>query len=256
MGAGAKVVVIICLEFISAKVGIDGTFVFEMAWLLYIDTSSSPGLVMLAKDGNIISSKIAVGEREHAARVNGMIAEVLTEAGVGFEELNAVCVCNGPGSYTGLRIGLSTAKGLCYALSIPLITHNRLELMLASCNKAVAGADKILTVIPARAAEYFIAAEGENFVISPSHLPQLELEKLIEATPNELKVIGVIPMEFQEFLSSNNVAFKESAQYDVAIWAALGNLRFSESNFVNLAYCEPEYLKFAYISAGSDDKKG
>ncbi|MEO6833542.1 MAG: tRNA (adenosine(37)-N6)-threonylcarbamoyltransferase complex dimerization subunit type 1 TsaB [Chitinophagaceae bacterium] len=229
-----------------------------MALLLHIDTSGSPGLAMLAKDGKIISSKSSEGEREHAAHINGMIADVLEEAKVGFGDLNAICVCNGPGSYTGLRIGLSTAKGLCYALSIPLITHNKLELLLASCKFEKQDQENLMALIPARAGEYFVAAEGENLEIKPCHLPQSELEILIKESLENTMITGIIPEDFQEFLKSNSVSvsFQEKAHFEVAVWASLSNARFLENNFANLAYCEPEYLKSAYILARSDGKNG
>jgi tRNA threonylcarbamoyladenosine biosynthesis protein TsaB len=87
--------------------------------------------VALAKDGETIALRESVGERNHAARVAVFTDEVLAEAGVAASGLNAVAVSKGPGSYTGLRIGVSFAKGLCYGLGIPLIGVGSLDALCA-----------------------------------------------------------------------------------------------------------------------------
>src|SRR6476661_7599128 len=126
-----------------------------MAYILHIDTSSNTGIAMLAKDGVPVSTRLHDNSREHAAVINGMVAEVLTEAGVVLNDIAAVAVCNGPGSYTGLRIGLATAKGYCYAAGKPLLLNNRLQLMIEEAKAQSAGAGTYVALIPARNGEYY-----------------------------------------------------------------------------------------------------
>lgn len=100
-----------------------------MALILHIETGTDICSVALSKDYELISLRESDSERDHAAKLGVYIDEVLKEHNYAADELDAISVSMGPGSYTGLRIGVSMAKGLCYALSIPLIGVNSLESM-------------------------------------------------------------------------------------------------------------------------------
>jgi tRNA threonylcarbamoyladenosine biosynthesis protein TsaB len=100
-----------------------------MKYILHIDTSGESGRVGLSADGILLSWKYNDEPRNHAASVNLMIEQLISDAEISLRDLASVAVCGGPGSYTGLRIGLSVAKGLCYALDIPLMQHSRLLLL-------------------------------------------------------------------------------------------------------------------------------
>ena len=87
-----------------------------MALILGIETATSICSVALVKDGKLLAIRESIGTREHSAELTGYFADVFTEVGLSYPQLDAVAVSMGPGSYTGLRIGVSSAKGLCYAL--------------------------------------------------------------------------------------------------------------------------------------------
>ena len=98
-----------------------------MSILLHLETSTKACSVALSRSGSLIALKESVDdEYAHGEKLTLYIQHVLNESGIAMNELNAVSVASGPGSYTGLRIGVSTAKGLCYALGIPLISVNSL----------------------------------------------------------------------------------------------------------------------------------
>src|SRR6218665_669192 len=100
-----------------------------MAKILQIETATAVCSVALSVDGKTVSVKEESGQNLHASKLTLFIDGVLKSAGVNYNELDAIAVSKGPGSYTGLRIGVSTAKGLCYALDKPLIAIDTLQMM-------------------------------------------------------------------------------------------------------------------------------
>ena len=97
--------------------------------ILHIETATDVCSVVLANDGKVIAFRESAADRSHASVLSVFIDEVMKEAAVSFKDLLAVAVSKGPGSYTGLRIGVSTAKGICYAMNIPLIAVKTLQAM-------------------------------------------------------------------------------------------------------------------------------
>ena len=102
-----------------------------MSYILNIESSSTNCSISLTKDGNLLSLKEKNDEKySHSIKLHSYINEVLTDSKVKIKELSAIAVSKGPGSYTGLRIGMSTAKGMCYTLDLPLIALDSLENLL------------------------------------------------------------------------------------------------------------------------------
>src|SRR5262245_53815637 len=106
-----------------------------MAIILNIDTSVERASICLAHDGEVMGLTLNDNQKDHAAWLHTAIQSLTKSSGWGIDDLGAVAVSIGPGSYTGLRIGLSAAKGLCYALAIPLICINTLEMMAHAVHK-------------------------------------------------------------------------------------------------------------------------
>ena len=126
-----------------------------MNYILNIETATKNCSVALAQEGKIILCKeIAEEGYSHAERLHVFIEEIIQEAGITFQDLTAIAVSQGPGSYTGLRIGVSAAKGLCYALNIPLIAVDTLQ-VLASQTKVKEGF--IVPMLDARRMEVYSA---------------------------------------------------------------------------------------------------
>jgi len=124
-----------------------------LSFILNIETATKNCSVSIAKNGEtIICREIAEEGYSHAEKLHVYIEEVIAEAGVAIEDLVAVAVSQGPGSYTGLRIGVSAAKGLCFALNIPLIAVDTLQ-TLASQAKVSEG--KIIPMLDARRMEVY-----------------------------------------------------------------------------------------------------
>ena len=218
-----------------------------MAYILHIDTSSEKSIVALAQDGKILHHRESDKERNNAATINGTIEAVLLAEGVNLTKISAVAVIGGPGSYTGLRIGLSTAKGICYVLDKPLILHNKLDLSaLEKCDEYGDLYDYYLTVLPAREKEYFACMynnKRENVSVS-AHIEEPTLLELMKH-PN-LLVAGVLERTIVDVLNNDNVKFIENDQIHLTFWAKFAFQSYTCNNFSDLANSEPFYLKQVY----------
>ncbi|HTM65022.1 MAG TPA: tRNA (adenosine(37)-N6)-threonylcarbamoyltransferase complex dimerization subunit type 1 TsaB [Flavipsychrobacter sp.] len=219
-----------------------------MAYILHIDISSEKCTGALARDGKVlISCDTEKKERNSAATINIIIKAILLAERVNISDLSAVAVIGGPGSYTGLRIGLSTAKGICYALDKPIILHNKLDLLaLEKCSEYGDSYSYYLTVLPARAKEYFACMYNykREVVFASSHIEEGALLELIKH-PN-LLVTGVLEQAIVDVLNNDNIKFIENTEIDFAFWANLTLESYNCNNFSDLANSEPFYLKQVY----------
>lgn len=234
-----------------------------MALILSIETTTSVCSVALAKNGNLLSLRELNSVNSHAEVLNGFIQEVLKESALSLQDLDAVAVSEGPGSYTGLRIGVSTAKGLCYSLDIPLINVSTLKALAAHTKESLDAEvlqNKDLLFCPmidARRMEAYTA----HFSMEMLENRGVEAEVIDENTYLEL-------LKKHHFVFSGDAAKKfmplyagnQNAHfYPEILLSAKGMMRFAEEKFNNqdfadLAYFEPYYFK-AFI-AGIPRVKG
>lgn len=205
---------------------------------------------MISRDGTPVALRESLEERDHAMRINGLISEVLEEAGVRMDALDAVAVCNGPGSYTGLRVGLSTAKGLCFVMDIPLILHNRLNIMLEEGKEG----ESTLAILPAREGEYYAAMTGEKGGFSPQHITTGDLLNFISNITELSLIVGNPGDDVRESPSHADVVFEPYMTINSMVWARLAMDAFKSGNVSGLAYAEPEYLKAAYVTKPKADR--
>lgn len=222
-----------------------------MAFILNIDTSSSIAGICLAKDGKIISVAELAQQKDHAGWLHTTIRSMLEEQGHSLHILDAVAITSGPGSYTGLRVAMATAKGICYALNIPLITENTLRLMAYTAKKQLTFNDHLkeslsllCPMIDARRMEVFTALYDfqlqEKSAPAPMVLLQESFADLLET--NKVIFFGSGSTKFEKILSHQNAVFL-SIQLNVTDLAEISENKYVSSDFADLAYSEPEYLK-------------
>jgi tRNA threonylcarbamoyladenosine biosynthesis protein TsaB len=221
-----------------------------MALILHLDTSGSVATVMLAKGGEVVSLRQMDVQREQSALLNGMITSVMGDAGTSFRELDAVAVCNGPGSYTGLRIALATAKALCYVEDKPLLLQNRLELIAGS--NRTEEAEIVVAVLPARVNEYFAGAwnRAGKAVLAPAHFIARELKECIINLPDTFILAGFPGEDLLTGEKSKRIV-KENDKISVAFWAEITAMSYSAAEFADLRMAEPFYLKNAYTTVAA-----
>ncbi len=219
-----------------------------MALILSIDTATSLGTVSLSDNGRLLAAKTSDQQKDHAAWIHPAIRDVLDENGYRPRQLNAVAVVAGPGSYTGLRVGMATAKGLCYACGVPLITLNTLYVMGYAARQQ-RGIEKTLLcpMIDARRMEVFTALydNGLNEIVSPCALV-LEpgfFENWL--TNNRIVFFGNGSPKCKSLVSHNGEVL-EDLFYSAEHVTLLAQARFEASTFTDIAYSEPAYLKDFY----------
>lgn len=226
-----------------------------MPLILAIETATKLCSVAVARDGRVLALREVESQRhEHAEKVNVFIAEVLEEAGLSLKDLDAVAVGIGPGSYTGLRIGLSAAKGLCYALDIPLLGLSSLgTLVRAAIHAANTPVATIQPMIDARRMEVFTGTYDASGHPLGDHHP-LVLDEAWAQQAKGLLVCG------------------DGADKAAALWATVVDIvhlpgirpaaiamfteaerRMAEGTFDDLAYLVPDYGKGANVT---QPKKG
>ncbi len=213
-----------------------------MAKILCIETSTKVCSAALSVDGNIVAFKEVNEENfSHAENLNVFIEGVLEKAGVSKDSLEAVAVSQGPGSYTGLRIGVSTAKGLCYGLNIPLIALSTLKCMAWGLAQQV-NEGVLVPMIDARRMEVFCAQYDMNLnELSPVEAKVLDENSFTEIAET-IHFFGDGSTKFETVSSSEKAQFHELLPS--ARWMGnLGDLAFQEGKFADTAYFEPFYLK-------------
>jgi tRNA threonylcarbamoyladenosine biosynthesis protein TsaB len=223
-----------------------------MALILNIDTALDNAYVSLAESEKGLRYAINETTKDHAAWIQPAINKLIKESGCRIADLKAIGVSIGPGSYTGLRIGLSTAKGLCFALKIPLITINTLEIMAFSAINDIGTHDPelfsrnlfICPMIDARRMEVFAAVYSSSLmeVYEPHSriVDALSFEELLKR--QKILFLGNGSIKFQQVCQNANAIFKKLALNPFAL-PALTYKNFIGNNFATLAYAEPIYLK-------------
>lgn len=216
-----------------------------MSLILNIDSSVELASLCLAKDGIAINTVSNEKLKDHAAWMHPAINELLRKENLTLKDVDAVAVSIGPGSYTGLRVALASAKGLCYAMNIPLITIGTLEIM-AHAVKDLA-TDLICPMIDARRMEVFTAVYDKNVnpVISPQ--PMIIDENSFASLLPYRKMLfcGNGVTKLQAIISNSNALFSNHI-VDATGMAYLSYQQFCKKEFADLAYVEPLYIKEFY----------
>jgi tRNA threonylcarbamoyladenosine biosynthesis protein TsaB len=215
-----------------------------MSLILSLETATTNCSVALASDGKVIAARSINSGYSHAEKINVFIQEVIDQANVSLKQLSAIAVSSGPGSYTGLRIGISTAKGLCYALDLPLIAINTLDAMAYGMK---AGSNELLVpMIDARRMEVYSAVyDAEKKRLSePAAIIVDERYYSDFRSKNILLLAGDGADKCQElFQSEPSVKIQPSFMPQAEFMATLAEQKFRNSEFENVALFEPFYLK-------------
>jgi len=214
-----------------------------LALILSIETATTNCSVSLSKNGETLLLKEDNSNNySHAERLHVFIDETLREANIERSELEAIAVSKGPGSYTGLRIGVSAAKGLCYALDIPLISVSTLEALAYQVN---VDNGVIVPMLDARRMEVFSAIYSSNL----KQVRDIEAQILDESSftqelsKGKVYFIGNGVEKTKALLKHENAFFIEGKLPSANQMSALAYLKYKKSDTEDVAYFEPYYLK-------------
>ena len=216
-----------------------------MPLILNIDTAVDAASICLAKDGTVLYISKKEKQNEHSEWLHIGIKEMFQTTGLSINVLDAVAVTIGPGSYTGLRIGLATAKGICYALNKPLITVNTLLMMANAANNEPA--DLLCPLIDAKRMEVFTAIYSKELktIMEPKAMVLDENSFSEKLSVNKICFFGNGSKKFKEICTNSNAIFSNIIP-DASHMIRLSEKYFTENQFADLAYTEPLYLKEFY----------
>ena len=219
-----------------------------MSIILHIETSTKACSVAIAEGGHLLASDFRLFEHyAHAETLNPMIQSVMKEAKRNFKDLEAIAVSSGPGSYTGLRIGISSAKGFCYGLEIPLIAISSLEIM-AVAGKNYEGKQENAVLVPmmdARRMEVYSATFDKDLkridndkaiVVDENFTTRFEGEKIYYFGDGMEKCKSILE-------NDSRSVFIDAIYPDAKNMIKISLEKFRNSEFEDLAYFEPDYLK-------------
>lgn len=215
-----------------------------MSLILQLETATRSCSVALAENGILLAKKEQNEANIHAQSITLFIEELMNNCQKTYADLSAVAVSMGPGSYTGLRIGVSTAKGLCYASDIPLISVSTLAAM-ATAKQELANPDTLLCpMIDARRMEVYLAVFDQHLNLKePVKAQILDQHTFDELVKNHrMLIFGDGAEKCKELYTAPKFQFAEHVN-SAADLTTLAHQAYQAQNFVDLAYFEPFYLK-------------
>ena len=213
-----------------------------MTYLLNIETATKNCSVSLAKDGETIALKeLNDGGYSHAEKLHEFIKVVLEKGNISMSDIDAIAVSKGPGSYTGLRIGVSAAKGLCFALNIPLISINTLH-SLAQAITIKEG--YIIPLLDARRMEVYSAIFKNNISVRNVQAEIIDATSFNEyLDKNTVYFLGDGAEKCKNLISHKNAIFIDNKFPSANEMSLLSYEKYKKNDIEDVAYFEPFYLK-------------
>jgi tRNA threonylcarbamoyladenosine biosynthesis protein TsaB len=214
--------------------------------IIHIETATTTCSVAAGENGVLVAVRSVHDGYKHAENLLRIVEEVMQEAGWKNDELSAIAVSAGPGSYTGLRIGVSTAKGLCYALDIPLIAVSTLYSLASGFLRQFPDSDALICpMLDARRMEVYTALFSKNLYRLKPDAPLIvdALESVPEILEQPIVFFGDGAEKCEVVLAHPNANFNNSIQISAEDMVQSAFDSYQTQTFVDLAYFEPEYLK-------------
>ncbi|MDR2511967.1 MAG: tRNA (adenosine(37)-N6)-threonylcarbamoyltransferase complex dimerization subunit type 1 TsaB [Bacteroidales bacterium] len=221
-----------------------------MAKFLIIETTTENCSVALSKDGAVVAVKESTENNAHSKNVDVFINEICKESNIALNNIDAIVVSKGPGSYTGLRIGVSTAKGICYALNKPLIAVSSLEALAFHASKKYSITYIFYPMIDARRMEVYSAiwkVKGRGEIEEIRDVQAEIIDKnSIDALNfvHKILLLGNGATKFKEtFAEDKRIVFDDEIQISATNMVELAEKAFEKQDFEDVAYFTPFYLK-------------
>lgn len=218
----------------------------SLAYLLHIESTSTVCSIAISKDAELLALKELNNGYTHAENLHVFIEQLLIETSLSSKDLNAISISSGPGSYTGLRIGFSAAKGLAYALQIPLITIDTLKALSNTVIQKTKTDALFCPMMDARRMEVYCAVYDTSFnevlpiqalVLDETSIQSFHLNKDIyffgDGMPKAKNLLQSLP----------NAHFIDDVTASASSMISLAFIKYQAKDFADVAYSEPNYLK-------------
>lgn len=219
-----------------------------MPYILHIETSTKACSVAVTNNTEILANDLLLPDSfVHAEKLNLLIIKILNIAGLNFKMLNAVAFSSGPGSYTGLRIGLSTAKALCYTLNIPLLYVDTLKIMaLKAKSMVINNVDEyfLCPMIDARRMEVYTCIYNNRLELLEHTSAKIVDDDFLKGyAQNTIYFFGNGAPKCRQVLENDKVIYIDGIHPDASFMANDAYYKFLNDEKEDIAYCEPFYLK-------------
>ncbi|WP_421764210.1 tRNA (adenosine(37)-N6)-threonylcarbamoyltransferase complex dimerization subunit type 1 TsaB [Ekhidna sp.] len=214
-----------------------------MALILSIETSTMVCSVALHREGELLVNQIHQVEKSHSSLLPGIALDICEEINVGFKDLDAVAVSSGPGSYTGLRIGVSNAKGICYTLNKPLIAISSLDIMTEAMRGRFQGEHLLCPMMDARRMEVYTQIEDQNGNKIWDLQPKILEEDTFIEFKKPLYLFGDGMPKFRGIGRQENLILIADIFPDASNMGRMAFRKYQDKKFEDVAYFEPNYLK-------------
>jgi tRNA threonylcarbamoyladenosine biosynthesis protein TsaB len=223
-----------------------------MAYILCLETATAVCSVAIFNDNAILSLAESEKTYAHASEITLLIKKALEDSNLSMDQIEAVAVGEGPGSYTGLRVGISTAKGICFAKDIPLIGLSTLKGLAAGTALQYPPGEKVLfcPMIDARRMEVYLAIYDHQFEEVLPPCPQILDENSFKSYFTEgytLYFSGDGSDKFEKICSSSNAVFTK-IRSSAAYFNKISHTKFEQKYYSELIYFSPRYLKDPHIT--------
>jgi tRNA threonylcarbamoyladenosine biosynthesis protein TsaB len=222
-----------------------------MPLILNLETATRMCSVALSENGKLLALKELGGEYTHAENLTLFIEDVFAQSQRRLKDLDAISVSKGPGSYTGLRIGVSTAKGLCYSLGIPLMGVGTLDALLLAFDPSPAipnGEEQAAVKCPmldARRMEVYCALyDSEGTILEPVSAKIIDEQSFLDyLEKGKVTFFGDGAMKCRTLITHPNALFVDHIVPSAKYMIPLSEAAFEQKRFEDVAYFEPYYLK-------------
>ncbi len=218
-----------------------------MSLILNIDTTLENAQVCFAENGIVLSALTNNSQKDHASFLQQAVQQLIKTTGIELKNIDAVAVASGPGSYTGLRVGMASSKGLCYALKKPLIALSTLEIITVSALEEFEEKNEDILFCPmidARRLEVFTAVYNKDLTLLLSPCALVLNESSFEELISKSKILffGNGSEKWKTICNHPNAIFQKLINQSSGM-AKHAHLFFSNGLFADLAYTEPFYIK-------------
>lgn len=224
--------------------------------IVSLDTSTTVCSIAIHENAQLMAEQSYYLKQSHSTLLPAIIKEMLTNCELTFEDIDAIAISAGPGSYTGLRIGTATAKGLAYSLDKPLIAVDTLDTMVAQVLPFMSGMYLLCPMIDARRMEVYCKIVDQDHLDVRSTSPLIVDENSFNMYNDQtVYLFGNGAIKLKELLEGSNVKFIDGIHPHASAMGGLAADRYNLGQFEDLAYFEPDYLKEYRINVPSQKFK-
>ncbi|PCJ64641.1 MAG: tRNA (adenosine(37)-N6)-threonylcarbamoyltransferase complex dimerization subunit type 1 TsaB [Bacteroidetes bacterium] len=220
-----------------------------MPSLLLIESSGDVCSAAISKGNSIVAEKSIQEINSHSTYLASFVNDVLEQSGQEVKDLDAIVLGGGPGSYTGLRIGCSLAKGLCFGADLPLITCSTLKALAAGAMAKEPNLERIITLIDARRMDAYLGVFDSNLdAIIEEQFITIDSQLAVDYVIGKTGVAGSGVQKWVEgFGVKNIVKFSNSGVYAKHLLAE-ALLKWEDKDFADMVYYEPNYIKSVFVT--------